>query len=255
MKNVIISIALILSLCGAAFAGDIYHPVAHWTFDEGSGTVAYDSAGSSDGTISGATWEAGKIGGALRFDGIDDYVNCGHAAALGGMQEVTVSAWINADVWNTVGTGARVISKRYDCPGSSYDISVYSNPDRTADITFYGQTNITTTASSTPAFAVNQWYLITATDTGSVQKLYVNGTNVATTNTYTGPINNNTTDVWIGTISNNYLSSTTFDGLIDDVRIYDYALSANEVTQLYNIPEPATICLFAFAGLMLRRKK
>jgi hypothetical protein len=250
MKNVIIFIALFLSLCGAAFAGDINTPIAHWTFDEGSGSIAHNSAGSGDGTISGATWEAGKIGGALRFDGVNDYVNCGHAAVLSGMQAITISAWINADTWKT-GEGARIISKRGST--SSYDTSIYANPTRSAAASFYGQNGAITVASSTPAFALNEWYLITATDTGSVQKLYVNGMNVATTNTNTGAILSNTSNVWIGTYNNN--SSTMFDGLIDDVRIYDYALSAGEVTQLYNVPEPATICLFGIAGLMLRRRK
>jgi hypothetical protein len=49
--------------------------VGWWTFDEGSGTTAYDSAGSNDGTIYGAQWTSGQIGGALSFDGVDDYVD------------------------------------------------------------------------------------------------------------------------------------------------------------------------------------
>ncbi|MHC4734109.1 MAG: TolB family protein [Planctomycetota bacterium] len=51
-------------------------PIAHWKFDEGSGSIAYDSAGDHDGTIYGADWTAGQINGALSFNGVDDYVNC-----------------------------------------------------------------------------------------------------------------------------------------------------------------------------------
>ncbi|MDP3900648.1 MAG: hypothetical protein Q8Q23_06255, partial [bacterium] len=48
---------------------------AHWTFDEGSGVTAGDSAGSNTGTISGATWTSGKIGSsALSFDGTSDTI-------------------------------------------------------------------------------------------------------------------------------------------------------------------------------------
>ena len=59
-------------------------------------------------------------------------------------------------------------------------------------------------------------------------------------------------DLFIGI---GYTLNKDFEGLIDEVRIYDYALDATEVAQLYEIPEPATICLFALAGFMLRRRK
>lgn len=53
-------------------------PVAHWRFDEGTGTTTYDSTpNNKDGTISGAQWTTGKFNTGLKFDGIDDYVNLG----------------------------------------------------------------------------------------------------------------------------------------------------------------------------------
>jgi hypothetical protein len=252
-KTLILTMALVLTLSGFAFAGDINTPIAHWAFDEGSGVVAHNSAGTGDGTISGATWAAGKIGNALRFDGVNDYVNCGHNAALGGMNAITVSAWINADTWKT-GQGARVISKMGSA-AFSYDMSIYDNGSRTTATSFYGQNGAITTFTTTPNFALNQWYFLTATDTGSVQKLYVNGILMNTQNTNTGAIFGNDSDIWIGEITNNYVSSTAFDGIIDDVRIYNYALSAEDVGKLYNVPEPATLLLFGIAGLVLRNKK
>lgn len=55
----------------AALSGVGSELIAHYTFDEGSGTTANDSAGSNTGTINGATWTSGKVGGALEFDGND----------------------------------------------------------------------------------------------------------------------------------------------------------------------------------------
>jgi hypothetical protein len=53
--------------------------IAHWTFDEGSGTTAYDSVGDNHGTLIGdPTWTSGIIGGALSFDGDGDYINVAH---------------------------------------------------------------------------------------------------------------------------------------------------------------------------------
>ncbi|MDP2696014.1 MAG: hypothetical protein Q8O87_02040, partial [bacterium] len=79
-----INIALIVAL--VFLAVPVYTPLpasaaltdglqAHWTFDEGSGVTAGDSAGSNTGTISGATWTSGKIGSsALSFDGTSDTI-------------------------------------------------------------------------------------------------------------------------------------------------------------------------------------
>ncbi|MBI2558514.1 hypothetical protein HYW20_04280, partial [Candidatus Woesearchaeota archaeon] len=70
--------------------------VGYWKFDEGSGTTAADSAGTNTGTlINGPIWTAGKIGGALNFDGADDFVNVGSASSLDDLKAYTVCAWIN----------------------------------------------------------------------------------------------------------------------------------------------------------------
>ena len=71
--------------------------VGRWDFDENMGTVAYDSSGNNNnGTIqNGASWTGGKIGSALKFDGTDDYVDCGNDESLDLTNVGTVEAWIN----------------------------------------------------------------------------------------------------------------------------------------------------------------
>ncbi|OHA24320.1 MAG: hypothetical protein A3D50_02195 [Candidatus Taylorbacteria bacterium RIFCSPHIGHO2_02_FULL_44_12] len=73
--------------------------IGHWKFDETSGTMASDSSGNNNtGTLTnGPTWTTGKIGGALNFDGVDDYVDMGIGSAtesIGGGSAVSVSLWI-----------------------------------------------------------------------------------------------------------------------------------------------------------------
>jgi hypothetical protein len=96
MKNIILLIALVLNLCCAAFAADIYHPVSHWKLDETSGTIAYDSAGANNGTVTGATWTTGKIDGALNFNSNGNMVRILDSASLDPSNAFTVTAWVNA---------------------------------------------------------------------------------------------------------------------------------------------------------------
>jgi len=70
-----------------------------WEFDEGSGTIAYDSAGGNDGTLAGdPQWVAGQIGSyALDFDGVGDYVDLdSHISNIEGLNEGTVAGWFNS---------------------------------------------------------------------------------------------------------------------------------------------------------------
>ncbi|MCK4826095.1 hypothetical protein KA005_60675, partial [bacterium] len=76
--------------------------VAHWKFDEGNGTAAYDSSGNNNtGTLmNGATWVEGRCGSALSFDGSDDYVNCGTLGNFGSIafgENTTYMFWISTN--------------------------------------------------------------------------------------------------------------------------------------------------------------
>lgn len=69
--------------------------IAYWSFDEGSGDIAYDGSGhGNDGTIYGASWTSGVSGHALSFDGYDDFVDVGYLPQLQNTDELTVSCWI-----------------------------------------------------------------------------------------------------------------------------------------------------------------
>ena len=72
--------------------------VAHYDFSEGVGTVLHDRSGNgNDGTIVGAQWITRRSGYCLEFDGIDDYVDCGHGASLDLTGAVTLEAWALLD--------------------------------------------------------------------------------------------------------------------------------------------------------------
>ena len=68
--------------------------VAYWRLDETSGTVAHEESRENHATLNnGPVWTEGKINGALSFDGVDDYLDCGDADALG-PEQMTLSMWL-----------------------------------------------------------------------------------------------------------------------------------------------------------------
>ena len=93
--RVMLMACVLVFASGAAVRASENGLVAHYTFDEGAGTVIHDKTGrGNDGQIHGAEFIKGKAGNALRFDGVDDYVDFGPAPGLNFKNAVTVSVWI-----------------------------------------------------------------------------------------------------------------------------------------------------------------
>jgi hypothetical protein len=206
--------------------------VGWWKFDESSGTIAYDSSGNGfNGTLTGGpTRTTGKIGGAINFDGINDYINIVNFYGVTGNNPRTVSAWIKTPLnssndkkvveWGRCCSSGQIWSLgvtqngrvRTDAVGSKYSSSVISNNAWTfiANVFPLSKTKVEST------------------------KNFING--IFSSGTSDNNININTksdNNVLIGKgLANN---KRWFDGLIDDVRIYDRALSAEEVQALYNL--------------------
>ncbi len=108
------------------WGGNLTGPTAHWKLDDAAGTTAVDSEGGHHGTlVGGPAWTAGSLGGALDFDGLDDYVNLTSDAALDDIfaAGATVAAWINPATFGENNYG-RVIDKdnNLTLPGSGWAI-------------------------------------------------------------------------------------------------------------------------------------
>lgn len=167
-------------------------------------------------------------GYALEFDGRNDYVDCGNGESLDNMSEITLSAWVYIKNWNTGKYSARIISKCH-YPFSAYELTVDGIDGKpNVNVGFYGKNNIVALHSPDGSIGLNNWYHITATNTGNEQKIYLDGIEVASDNVDTGAIRNIEPNLWIGQITNAYVDSA-FEGLIDEVAIYSRALSAEEI--------------------------
>ncbi|MBN2000538.1 T9SS type A sorting domain-containing protein [candidate division KSB1 bacterium] len=196
--------------------------VGHWTFDEGSGTVAADASGlGNDGDITGAEWIPGRVGsGALSFDGATTLVNVPHDMTLEITDQLTLSAWCYLE--STEGD-QDVLQKEYIAIGEIRNAGMANvlNIDDTWKIY-----NFTVDAA---AF-LGSWHHIAMTYDGAQVVNYLDG-KVDTTFEQTGLVAPTTADMGIGT--NNPWQNASWNGDIDDVRMYNVPLSNKEMEALY----------------------
>lgn len=214
--------------------------VAYWKFDEGSGTTAGDSSGNgNDGTLTGTPgpeWTTGKIGGALSFDGTDDLVDVADEITLDipTSNGFTVGAWIKlSDV-----TDYRIIvDKRSEGTWEGYYL--YVRPDGKMRFGIEDIVDNNPVIIGTTNVADGNWHYVVGVRDVAADKvrLYVDGSEdaPAVTDTTTGSLDSNHS-LMIGryTQTANY----HFLGLIDDVRIYNRALSATEILSNYASQPP-----------------
>ncbi|HXH12490.1 MAG TPA: LamG-like jellyroll fold domain-containing protein [Alphaproteobacteria bacterium] len=219
--------------------------VAAYSFDEGSGTtVADDSGNGHTGTISGGIWTAqGKFSSALVFDGVDDFVTVSDSPRLDLGDQGTIAAWVQL---NALGKWHGVIAK-----GNANTDAVHNYALEITDTNLIrcilgdGTAALRLDASLSPV--VGQFYHLACTWDGTTVRLYVNGTldrSTAQTLTPAG----NTAPLFIGQFGGNV---DRFDGTIDEVRIYNRALTTNEIQTDMNTPvtpPPGGAPVAAFSG-------
>ena len=203
--------------------------ISHWKLDEGSGPTAYDSAGDNDGTITGdPVWISGQIDGALSFDG-DDNVITGAIMDFRGDGTFTVSLWIRATITQDnyiIGTGLgegwymRVTRSTFSPPGR---LLVKIDDGRDDEWGAGG-----------PVINDDKWHHIVMVLDGPNDKMYgyVDGDPAINVDLPTGKneVGDLLDTVYIGSTEE---TSRYFRGDIDDVRIYNGALSEEEIATIY----------------------
>jgi Concanavalin A-like lectin/glucanases superfamily len=194
--------------------------VAAYGFDEGSGTTVTDASGNgNNGTIANGTWSTtGKYGKALQFNGTSSLVTIPDAASLHLSTGMTLEAWVDP---STVSASWRdVIYKAND----NFYLEATSTNGSFPDAGLIAGGSYAD-AFGTAKLTANTWAFLTETYDGSTLRLYVNGTQVAST-AHTGAITTSTNPLQIGGDS---LYGQFFAGLIDNVRIYNVALTAAQI--------------------------
>jgi len=205
--------------------------VAHWGFDEGEGDISHDgSPNRIDARVRGAEWTEGRYGRALRFDGKDDYVDCSGDAALRIGGSLTVTAWVKTDLRGQ----QYVISK--------HGWSIYLGGDPM--LVHFETRNAADDAwapdlDSRLPVPVGEWFFVAAVNDPERQRqeIYLDGL-LVNARSRSEPIGGvETANLLIGRYAAS--ESQWFSGVIDEVRIYNRALSPDEIRALY-VSEPVS---------------
>jgi hypothetical protein len=205
--------------------------VGLWTFD-GSKTnwatgITQDSSGQGNNgqLINMSTTTSptiGKLGQALKFNGSSSYVRVPNSSSLNPVN-LTVSTWAKSvpSTWNDYGF---LVSKR--------NVYIIHPNQGATSVNFYIYTTTWQTVSCTPSGSITNWNLYTMTWDGTNLTAYINGVQCSTAQPGGSLTTSDTNELNIGRDAG---LSRYFNGSEDDVRIYNRALSAAEVKQLYNL--------------------
>ena len=224
----------------AALTGTGSGLVGYWKFDEGSGTVAADSSGNANnGTLlNGPAWTQGKINGALSFDGSDDYVNMGNASALRfeNTNPFTLSAWYKFNVTSFGAGDDQGLIAKENTGGSLPGYKLAIEADAANDPWSFIMRDINSRRLEVqfPRPNNTDWHYISVIYDGSSNasgvSVYIDGMSqpkTVITNTLSVSIANSSPFL-VGQFFGDY-----FDGSIDEVRVYNRALTEAEVKALY----------------------
>ncbi|MHC4228977.1 MAG: LamG domain-containing protein, partial [Planctomycetota bacterium] len=218
-------ICLVCSIFVLVSAGEVQAElVGWWRFDEGSGTVAADSSAyGNDGTLNGdPKWIDGQIGGALDFNGSSDFVEIPHSESLSMLEQITIAAWTNM---RTGSTGEMlIVSKGGWQANMPYELSEENGS--VIFWQFYDDAGRDDCAPDSPP--ADEWHHIAATYEGTIFKCYIDG-ELADEWEYVGTIPQNEMSVMIGRRTT---GGNLFNGMIDEVMIYNQALGEDEVRKI-----------------------
>jgi hypothetical protein len=202
--------------------------VGHWKLNETSGTTAHDSSTfARNGTVyGGANWSTRCSSvRVFNFSGNSNYVRINNASNLQPALALTIAAWIKGDAWGS-GTAVNAILRKGETDPNNYQLAIADGR-----VAFYLNALDTGGIRGNTVLTPGQWYHVAAVWDGSTVSIYVNGQldNVPVARTGTTGID--TRRLYIG----GRAGADCFDGMIYDVRLYNYGLTLPEIAQVYGL--------------------
>jgi hypothetical protein len=195
--------------------------VSHWCFDEGAGAMTRDRVGERHAVlVHGPLWTAGHEGGALSFDGVEAYVRAGSADPA--TNDLTIAAWV---LWRGPNSGPQIIVAKRDA-WSPTDMRWELSLSQAGRVVFGSADSLARFGCTLPT---GTWVHVAAVLAGDSAAFYVNGAKAA----------NGSAALGAGTRARLTIGGTgeqrergSFNGTIDDLQIYNRALTAVEIAAL-----------------------
>lgn len=229
MKTLLFSLTIFLGISMANAQQTIQDYSSRWRL-ENDGT---DDKAVQDGiSVSGQAFTATeKMEGEYSafFDGVDDYIQVDNNEAYNEMESLTFSFWLKPLAFTTT-TAMTFIAGKEQC----FRILMNKKPKffwivATEDVPWYSKGPI----GSTTIVEASKWYFITASYDGDSINLYVDGKLESHMSDITGPTVITGHNITFGGLPGDE-SATWFNGFLDDVRLYNFALDTTQVKELYN---------------------
>ncbi len=221
--------------------------VGYWSFEDGRGTQATDFSpvGNNTGTLTnGPTWTDGKMGKAVNFDGVDDYVSMPDQDVFSPVvNDLTVSFWAkiptNAPAVGNGGCGSEGSNMLSKGNPSGWEYTIENDNNTKFCVNLFQSTGFGyATVSVDKTLNDGKWHHYSMSmDYGVLLTVYIDGVSVGSTSTFVSWMVNTTAPLEIGRRGD----GKNFAGSIDEVRVYSRALSATEIADLYTESAHTTI--------------
>ena len=215
----------LIPVCGE---GHTQGMISYWQAENN----ATDSFGTNDGIINGAIFSTGRVGQAFSMDGVDDYINAGNDSSLNPTDAITIEVWVLPNA--SVPDYGRYVSKLKNPWLGEWDSAVYLLGQQGSD-----ETNVrweqyyNVIQSGTGKVTTGVWNHVVATydknAAGNNRKIFVNGVLVAS-DRQTYDMYSGTGELYLGTLAP---GDQHYKGLLDEVAIYNRALTEGEISQHY----------------------
>mgnify|MGYP005841273725 CR=1 FL=1 len=227
--------------------------VGHWRLDEATGNTAHDSAGSNHGTcFDGTSWTAGRLLNGHDFDGQNDYVQIPDDPVLRPTQKLSICAWVYGDDWSS-GDSVDLILRKGEGNPNNWQLSI-TNGKVALSLDAWDGRNTSGNVYGNTKLDTGKWYHVAATWDGKTAYIYVNGSiDNGSGKSYESTLGTDTRPVYLGGRAGGD-AHDRFDGILDDVRLYDRALTGAEIRTIINEataqdanPVPLPVVKYEFA--------